>query len=233
MKTLLLLLFLTASSESLISQNISSGLITIKDELPASSKGIYQFEEFKEGKVYFKNGKHTRAKLNYNYLHGEVEFIHANRDTLLLTHKEFVDHIMIGEHVFYSQLKSGEMEVVGNFDKVILARKKHLVIKGNSKNMSDRKLTASDESPIPSSLLISNQSGEFQWQNNTSKPEYKYKTTYYLIDQNRIFHPANRSGFAKIYSGEQRVLSDYVKRNNINFNNEDQLKQLLEFCSGM
>jgi hypothetical protein len=232
MKTLLLLLLLTASAKDLISQNLSS-VLKIKKELSASSNKIYQFDEFKEGKVYFKNGKHTSAKLNYNYLHGEVEFLHTNKDTLLLTNKEFVDHIEIGESVFYSQQKNGELEVIGNFNKVLLVKKSHWVVKGNSKNMSDRKLTASNESAIPSSLLISNQSGEFQWQNNTSKPEYQFKTTYYLIDQNRIFHLANRSGFARIYSRAQQTLSDYLKKNEIDFRNEEQLKQLLRFCSEM
>jgi hypothetical protein len=230
MKTLLLLLLLTASVKDLISQNLSSEF-NIKKELPVSSKGIYQFNAFKEGKVYFRNGKHTRAKLNYNYLHGAVEFINTTKDTLLLTNKEFVDHIEIGENIFYSQQKNGELEVVGTFNKVLLAKKNHLVIKGNAKNMSDQKLTASNESAIPSSLLINNQSCEFQWQNNTSKPEYKFKTTYYLIDQNRVFHLANRSGFARIYSREQRILSDYIKKNGIDFHNEEQLKQLLRFCS--
>jgi hypothetical protein len=229
MKTLLFLLLFTASANDLIAQNIFS---VSNEGLPASSQGIYQFDAFKDGKVFFKNGKHTRAKLNYNYMHGEVEFISPDRDTLLLTNKAFVDHIVIGESVFYCQPKNGEMEVVGHFNKVLLAKKKHLVIKGNSKNMSDRKLTASDESTIPSSLLISNQSGEFQWQNNTSKPEYQYKTTYYLIDQNGNFHAAKRAGFAKVYFKKQHALNNYLKKNEVNFSQEEQLKELLRFCSG-
>ena len=230
MKTLLFLLLLTVPVKDLIAQNLSSEF-KVKKENPASSNRIYQFDEFKEGKVYFKNGKYTKAKLNYNYLHGEVEFLHTNNDTLLLTNKAFIDHIKIGESVFYSQQKNGELEVVDTFNKILLAKKNHWVVKGNSKNMSDRKLTANSESAIPSSLLISNQSGEFQWQNNTSKPEYKFKTTYYLIDQNGIFHLANKAGFARIYSREHRILSDYVKKNEIDFRNEEQLKQLLRFCS--
>lgn len=232
MKTLLFVLLLSAPASDIISQTITSNLEREKKEvIRVSPKGLYQFDEFKDGKVFFKNGKHTRVKLNYNYLHGEVQYIATNRDTLLITNKEFIDHIAIGENIFYSQLKNGEMEVVGNFNNVLLAKKKYLAVKGNSANMSDRKLIATSESAIPSSLLINNLNGEFQWQNNASHPEYKYKTTYFLIDQNRNFHAARRSGFSKIYAKQQNALSDFLRQNDIDFNNEDQLKQLLQFCS--
>ncbi|MBE9465196.1 hypothetical protein ACFP1I_15715 [Dyadobacter subterraneus] len=232
MKTLLFVLLLSAPASDLVSQTMPPGSgKENKEGIRVSPKGIYQFEEFKDGKVYFKNGKHTRVKLNYNYLHGEVEYIAASRDTLLITNKEFIDHISIGENIFYSRLKKGEMEVVGNFNNVLLAKKKYLAVKGSSANMSERKLTATSESAIPTSLLINNLNGEFQWQNNASRPDYKYKTTYYLIDQNRNFHPARRSGFSKIYAKQQDVLSEFLRKNEIDFDNEDQLKQLLKFCS--
>ncbi|WP_159472556.1 hypothetical protein [Dyadobacter sp. 3J3] len=232
MKTLLFVLLLSAPAQDLISQTLSTAFPNEnKETIRVSYKGIYQYEEFKDGKVYFKNGKHTNVKLNYNYLHGEVQYIATNHDTLLITNKAFVDHIIIGENVFYSQLKNGEMEVVGNFNNVLLAKKKYLALKGNSANMSERKLTATSEGTIPSSLLINNQNGEFQWQNNASNPEYKYKTTYFLIDQNRNFHVARRSGFSKIYAKQQHSLSEFLRKNDIDFKNEDQLKQLLQFCS--
>lgn len=232
MKTLLFVILLSASAPDLVSQTMFPASKKDNRELVRlSSKGIYQFEEFKDGKVYFKNGKHTNVKLNYNYLHGQVEYIATNRDTLLITNKEFVDRIVIGENVFYSQLKNGEMEVVGNFNDVLLAKKRFLTIKGTPSNMSDRKLTTSSEGAIPSALWITYNHGEFQWQNNTSRPDYIYKTIYYLIDQNRNFHPARRSGFSKIYAKQQDVLSEFLRKNEIDFRNEDQLKQLLQFCS--
>ncbi|MCF0058489.1 hypothetical protein [Dyadobacter sp. CY356] len=231
MKTLLFVLLLSAPASDLISQTLSAAFPKEKKEtIRVSSRGIYQYEEFKDGKVYFKNGKHTNVKLNYNYLHGEVQYIATNHDTLLITNKEFVDRILIGEKVFYSQLKNGEMEVVGNFDDILLAKKRFLTIKGTSSNMSDRKLTAS-EGVIPTSLLINNLNGEFQWQNNASHPDYIYKTTYYLIDKNRNFHPARRSAFAKIYAKQQDALNQYLQKNDIDYKNEEQLKQLLKFCS--
>ena len=228
MKTLLFVLLLSAPASDLISQSLYK---ENKETIRVSPQGIYQYEEFKDGKVYFKNGKHTNVKLNYNYLHGEVQYIATNRDTLLITNKAFVDRIVIGENVFYSQLKNGEMEVVGSFNDILLARKRFLTIKGTSSNMSDRKLTASSESAIPSSLLINNLNGEFQWQNNASHPDYIYKTTYYLIDKNRNFHFAKRSGFMRIYAKQQDALSEYLQKNEVDFKNEEQLKKLLKFCS--
>jgi len=196
-------------------------------------KGNYQFSDFKEGKVYFKDGKSTNAKLNYNYLHGAIEFINGTRDTLLMTNKSRINYIKVDETIFYSQEEKGEMEVVADFGTILLAKKTHFVLKGNKANASEQKYVAAPENSTPTSLLISNQSGEFRWQNNTVRPEYTCKTEYYVIDRNRIFHIAKRSSLMKIYGRNKSELSGYLKKNDIHFNNENELKQLLAFCSSM
>jgi len=228
MKATLFLLLFSMSFESVPAKKETCCPGTIN-----SLKGNYQFTEFTEGKVYFKDGKYTSAKLNYNYLHGAIEFINANKDTLVMTNKVRIDYIAVGENIFYSQNEAGEIELVADYGNVILAKKTHLVLKGNKSNASGQKYSANSESAIPSSLMISNQTGEFRWENTLSKPDYRYKTEYYLIDQNRIFHLAKKKSLLKIYSRQKSIVSDYLKRIDVNFGNEDHLKNLLQFCSTM
>ncbi|SEI74231.1 hypothetical protein SAMN04487995_1975 [Dyadobacter koreensis] len=202
-------------------------------ELSHSAEGKYQFDEFKDGKVHFKNGKFTKAKLNYNYLLGAIEFISNGKDTLIITNKSRVDYIALNESIFYSQEGQGDMELVAEFGTVLLAKKTHLVIKGSKANSSEQKYISNPESVTPTSLLISNQTGEFRWQNTTAKPEYKYKTDYFLIDQNRLFHLAKKSNFMKIYGKHRSALSDYFRKNDVDFNNQDALRSLLRYCSSL
>ncbi|MCF2447419.1 hypothetical protein L0657_25925 [Dyadobacter sp. CY345] len=202
-------------------------------ELSTMEMGKYQFKEFKEGKVYFKNGKFTKVKLNYNYLHGAIEYISPNKDTLIMTNKERIDFIALDERMYYAQKEHGDIEVVAEFGKVKLAKKTHLVLRGNKTNASEQKYSANPESATPTSLLISNQAGEFGWQNTTTKPDYKFKTDYYLIDQNRVFHPAKKSSFMKVYGKQKDSLSYYFHKNNVDFSDPEQLKSLLRFCNDL
>ena len=198
-----------------------------------SAIGKYQFSEFRDGKVYFRNGKFTKAKLNYNYQHGAIEFISTGQDTLVMTNKSRIDYIIVDESIFYSQEEQGEIEFVAGFGDVLLAKKTHLVLKGSKSNASEQKYTSNPESATPTSLLISNQAGEFRWQNTTTKPDYKYKTDYYLIDQNRLFHVAKKSSIMKIYGKQKSALSDYFRKTNVDFNREEDLKSVLRFCSSL
>lgn len=193
----------------------------------------YQLNEFKDGQVYFKNGKFTKAKLNYNHLHGAIEFISPTNDTLIMTNKERIDFITLNERIYYAQKDHGEIEVVAEYGKVMLAKKTHLVLKGNKTNTSEQKYSANSESTTPTSLLISNQAGEFGWQNTTTKPDYQYKTDYYLIDQNRVSHLAKKSGFMKVYGRQKALLSDYFRKNKVDFGDPDQLRSLLRFCNAL
>ncbi len=197
----------------------------------AASKAVYQFNGFKDGTVYFKNGKHIKAKLNYNYLHGAIEFINVTKDTLVMTNKGRIDYIALEENIFYTQEDHGDTELVASFDNILLTKKTYLVAKGNKANASEQKYMANPEAGTPTSLLISNQGGEFRWQNNTVKPDYKFKTAYYFIDRNHLFHVAKRANLLKVFDKNKSELADYLKQNDINFNDEEQLKKVLQFCS--
>lgn len=195
------------------------------------TQAVYQFRGFKEGTVYFKNGKQSKAKLNYNYLHGAIEFIEGSKDTLVMTNKGRIDYITVDQNTFYAQEGKGDMELVADFGNIMLAKKTHLVVKGNKTNASEQKYVANTEAGTPTALLISNQGGEFRWQNNTVNPDYKFKTEYYFIDQNHLFHTARRANLLKVFDKNKTALSNYLKQNDINFNEEAQLKKVLQFCS--
>jgi hypothetical protein len=62
---------------------------------------MYEYPQFQQGVVNFKNGKHSAAKLNYNFVHEEILFINAKGDTLTIINPEEVKNVLIGTTQFF------------------------------------------------------------------------------------------------------------------------------------
>src|SRR4051812_47791376 len=71
----------------------------IKESVPDSIK--FRYPQFVTGYVYFKNGKISRASLNYNLLNGEMEFIAPGNDTLAIDDEVTIRFIEINSDSFY------------------------------------------------------------------------------------------------------------------------------------
>ena len=49
---------------------------------------IYHYPQFTNGKIFFRDGTTSQARLNYNYLNGEIEFITQEKDTLAIAKEQ-------------------------------------------------------------------------------------------------------------------------------------------------
>lgn len=225
MKTLSLLLFLFMPVED--------ANLTAREAQKNDNHGIYQFEKFVFGKVYLRYNMVTSALMNYNYMHGAVQFIDVKGDTLLITNQERIKYITIGDAIFYPQETGGDVQWLADYGKFKLACKKYLTEKGSKASGSEQKYAAGFDALTPSTLLISNQGGEFQWQNNTANRGYTYKFTYYIMDQNGRLLVAGKSNFLKIFAKWKPELQNYFQEHQVNFQNEQHLNKLLTFCSAL
>ncbi|HET9435110.1 MAG TPA: hypothetical protein VFO37_15195, partial [Chitinophagaceae bacterium] len=66
-----------------------------------STKDLYQYPQFVFGKVFFKPGDSAMAKLNYNRLFDEMQFIDFKGDTLSIANEATIRLIRINNDVFY------------------------------------------------------------------------------------------------------------------------------------
>jgi len=64
-------------------------------------KDRYAFNDFQTGLVYFKNNALGSARMNYNAILAEVEFIDEKGDTLSLDKPETIKYITIATDTFY------------------------------------------------------------------------------------------------------------------------------------
>ena len=230
MKLLLLVisLLIPAKSVQIIPKEIQEGLSSVQ-----RYNGHYQFPEFREGNVYFKGGQVTKTRLNYSYRSGEVVYLNSRGDTLLITNKERIKQITIGDHVFYARASDGDFLWVAGDNKNLLVQKTQFEIRGDRSSSSVQKYIASASHDVPNSLLLGKQGGEFYWQNNSSGHDYQVKTNYFLIDENNRLHIANTAGFLKIYWRNKKDLEAHIKYANVNFREESSLKNLLKFCENL
>lgn len=195
-------------------------------------QGAYLFPAFVKGTVYFRNGTKRTALLNYHRLGGQMQFLNPETDTLLFTGKYLVDYVEIGERKFLLSDKHSDMEVIGEAGRVLLAAGMQPGPAGNKLSHSGQHFSAS-EGNAAHALMVSNNGGNFQWENNASGHRWQVKTTYFLIDQNRIVYPASRRAFLAVFARNRRPLARYLRENRIDFGNAEDLQKLLGFCESL
>ncbi|WP_229207845.1 hypothetical protein [Dyadobacter beijingensis] len=205
------------------------------DKAQASQAGRmapYRFPEFGKGTVYFRNGTRREAFLNYHRIQGQMQFLSLQADTMLFTGKYLIDRIETAGRTFLLTEKDSDMEVIDVAGDVMLAARTQSEAAGNGLSHSGQHYSASAGEGSPG-LLVSNREGNFQWQNNASGQPSRVKTTYFLMDRNRIVRPASRRTFLTVYARHRRGLARYMSRNRIDYNNEADLRKLIGFCAGL
>jgi hypothetical protein len=191
----------------------------------------FLYDGFQMGKVYFKNGKISVARLNYSFFHGEIQFIGPQKDTLLLTENDFISNIIINGDHFYFEKNQGHAQNIGEYGKIILGRKQQLLFFDKEKNSGYNEYTSS--SPVSSYTHFTNSNGETQALKSDSKLLFRKHSYYYFIDRNRKFNIANRVNLVKIYPDHKRAINNYLKDAGINFLDENDLVKVLLYCQSL
>lgn len=230
MKTLLL-------ASVLIHQSLFLNVpLNVTGHAAASEQGkqsaAYLFPDFVRGMVYFRNGTKREALLNYHFQGGQMQFLNPQADTLLFTGKYLIDYVELGGRRFVLTESHSDMEVISAPGQVMLAARTQPEPAGSSLSHSGQHFSAL-EGNTSRPLMVSNQGGHFQWENNASGQRWRVKTTYFLIDQNRVAHPASRKSFLHVYGRNRRQVARYLRENRIDFGHAGDLQRLLGFCTNL
>jgi hypothetical protein len=196
----------------------------------------YRYDQFRDGKVLFHNGSAAAAKFNYNVLLGEMQFIDAKGDTLALANEPVVRLVGIDgpssrQDLFMFDQTKGYMEVIADYGAAKLAVKQGL------KTTKVERKSAYDQSSGASAIT----NYQFHSAGNASIAKLDTKgdlllikdRSYFFIDQNSRFHPANRASILKVFAKHRDQIATYLASESIDFNKEDDLKKLLNYCSDL
>lgn len=196
----------------------------------ATPERIYHYPNFIAGKIFFRNNTVSDARLNYNYLNGEIEFISPNNDTLAISKKQMLDieRVEIDTSTFF--YNDGYLELVAQNDLGRLLKKEMYVV-------AKREKIGGYGQPSSTSAIESY--GSFQEAYGTRQFNLKVRenitlvlrTNYYFGDQYHLILPANKKNLYKVFRSKKNVINSYLARNNVDFRNPDDIKRLFTFLS--
>ena len=188
---------------------------------------IYRFPNFQDGNVYFRDGKITSAKLNYNFLNGHIEFISSGGDTLALVKEQILNlkMVTIDSSRFYYHTVFGYMEQIAN-NEIGKVLKKH------DYKLSKREKIGAYEQPTSTNAIESYSSftsvdGSISTSLSVKENiALKRVRLYFLGDQYNTFLPANKKNILRLFPKSKAKLQSYLDKTEVDFNDETALIKL-------
>jgi hypothetical protein len=185
---------------------------------------IYRFPAFTEGTVVFRNGSISTQKLNYNIELDEMQFIAAHGDTLSIADPVTINYISINDTRFY--FEKGYLQTIKTAGDIILAFKQELI------EEEQKKGAYGIPTDHPSAKTYESFTGNGQkYVLGGSEIEVNSRAHYFFGDQYGHFTKAGREYILDHYKKHQEEIKVFMKTNHTNFNKEEDLLQLLQYCS--
>ncbi|TDE13712.1 hypothetical protein [Dyadobacter psychrotolerans] len=201
----------------------------ITKTLPYSER--FRYSSFLDGKVFFRNGRVVDAKLNYSLAHGEIQFLDAKNDTLILNDKNFMDRIAIAADTFYYYQHHGHVRKVAGYSQVMLAEKQILGTNGTERYAAYNQYSSTTAISTYSSFV--NGAGQPQELEGSNKILLKKRFVYFFLDKNRDIYLATKGNLLKVFPRHKKALNEYLKTNNVEFFDPKEIVQTLEFASSL
>lgn len=193
-----------------------------------STTVLYQYPQFVYGKIFFKPGDSTVALLNYHKLLDEMQFIGLKGDTLSIVNAGTIRSIRINNDMFYYD--KVYVKLIKDTNGIKLAAKQTLRVTG--KNKIGGYDIANPSSAIESYGTLIDQKGIFNLVPREDVLLAK-RTLYYFGDKYNQFVWATRKNLLQQFPKQSQALNAYLKENNINLNNIEDLEKLLQFLAGL
>ncbi len=198
--------------------------------IPRSDR--YRYKDFMNGQLHYPQGKKSQVlKLNYNIIFAAVQFIDSNGDTLFIAEDSNIfKYVSINNDLFFHDFQFGYFEILTREPQIKLmsqvkwniARKDVMIENGYGSSLS---LSNSDYSTI----RVSGANNFIQNENTLFEKE----DAYFLLDKKQRIHKATKSSFIKIFQDYKGEIQSFLKDNDIDFSDKDDLRTLLEFCNAL
>lgn len=198
--------------------------------IPRSDR--YRYKDFMNGQLHYPQGKKSQVlRLNYNIIFAAVQFIDSNGDTLFIAEDSNIfKYVSINNDLFFHDFQFGYFEILTREPQIKLmsqvkwniARKDVMIENGYGSSLS---LSNSDYSTI----RVSGANNFIQNENTLFEKE----DAYFLLDKKQRIHKATKSSFIKIFQDYKGEIQSFLKDNDIDFSDKDDLRTLLEFCNAL
>ncbi len=189
----------------------------------------YLFPEFTDGNVYYTGQPRGAGKMNYNMLLGEMQFIDTDRTVYSLSNVQDVIMVTIDNHKFYPFNDKEFVEELLTTDKIQLqVRRKGKTIP-RSKEGAYGIQTSTSSVTTYNSVNLNDQTHQLTVKENVMITVDNF---YYLVSvNNKRILVKNQKTFTKLFPLNKAQIETYIKEHNIRFDDENDLKNLVEYCS--
>jgi hypothetical protein len=192
----------------------------VEDCIPFQER--YRYPDFRNGKVYFKNGTFSEARLNYCLLMREMEYIHSN-DTLALINVADIKFVTVENDTFFYD--KGYLELIFT-GKVKVAQKQSITLKqvlkqdtyGYAGSNSATDSYSSLESEGKTYKLVLNQDRIFQ-----------KNIEFFLATPASGFVPFNKKKIIQCFPKQKGIIENYLKSYKVDFNSSKDILRFAEF----
>ena len=182
---------------------------------------MYSYADFVEGKVNLKGNKYSNAKLNYNALYGDMQFITPAGDTLGLADEQFIESIVIKSDTFY--FDKGYMKLIGHYGDRKLANRQYFAFT-NRQKIGGMGETSSASVDTYDAVSSGSYLSDLVAKELLTISKYN---VYYIGDQFNHFVPANKKSIKDLFAKKSDRLQQYLKENTVDYNSEADLRKLL------
>jgi hypothetical protein len=194
-----------------------------------AAKDRFKYDAFQTGKITYMNGTYAQARFNYCYLFGEVMYIDPKGDTLLLANNGLVNYIDVGKVRYISEPMNGHMEILEDYGHIKLAKREIYKMRGSEKKGAYQ--NQNEQGSVSNSATFTDITGNVSTLPANNTILLRPNTFLFIIDSNRRFYKANKSNILKIFSANKRTIEQYISDQNINFNNEEDIRKIVKFSS--
>lgn len=172
----------------------------------------YQYLNFFDGKVQFKDGKVSVAKMNYNILTDEMHFITAGGDTLALDNEPTINFVCVAKDTFY--FDNGYIMLVNSVGLLKLGVKQRFRIVDKKKQAGYDQMSSSSS---VSNLSSYDDSRSLRQLNVEEQLTIIKVSQFYFSDKFNHFVLATQKNLAEIFPNCDEQLKKFCKENKIDF----------------
>ncbi len=230
MKKSLTLLIISFFATATI-QAQSNEAIRVKTGEKMQEKDKYLFDQFKTGTVHYRNGNSPTARLNFNLLLREMQFLAPAGDTMSLADEQTIRQIDLGGGTYVYDQKNNVLKLLGTYGSAGLALEQSLKVANVDKEGGYGMSSGASSIRTYNSYPTGN--GSMSKLEIKGDVVFSRQQIYYLINQNNLTFPASRKSILKMFPKQKSAVEKYLDEHPVQFNQEEDLRGLLEFCAGL
>jgi hypothetical protein len=228
LKTFLInLIFIAGISSAFAQTDKSVNERSQNENLARLAATVFKYHNFMPGEIISKDSSIAPAKLNYNRVLGQFLYITRQGKTAPVD-SEAIDKLIIVIDTF-QMANNIALEKITHFAGANLYTHQLLRYIKNEKTADNNgPIIITDGSKLPFS--IEPQTGREEVMDKSA--QFKFINEYFLLDKPVVIYNTTKKSFYDLFPLLKTELKNYLQDHSVNFNNLNDLKNLLQYLNG-